>query len=347
MPLSILRGPRDVPSAGLKDRRVAVIGYGNQGHAHGLNLRDSGVDVVIGQPEGSAGWDRAVRDGFTPQPTPEAASGADLVIVALPDEKQAAIFRDQIGPALDRGATLGFLHGFALRFGLVDPDDGIGVVMVAPKGPGKTLRDRYVAGQGIPALMDIHKESTDANAETMALAWAAGIGCGRAGVIRASTAAETETDLFGEQAVLCGGMAGLILTAFEILVERGYPPELAYLECCHEVKQVADLLYAGGLSGMMDAISNTAEVGAHVAIAALIDAGVRERMERLLDDVRDGSFAKRLMDDHEAGAPWITARRRELAAHPIEAAGAVIRGLMPWVSPSEATQADGKAPSSC
>lgn len=331
MALSILRGEQSAPLIPLQNRRVAVIGFGNQGHAHALNLRDSGIQVLVGSRPNSSSGRVACQNGFQCLNIEEAVGQADLVILALPDEVQPDVFRDSIEPNLHQGATLGFLHGFAVRYGLLQLPHNVGVILVAPKGPGTTLRQRFVDGQGIPCLMAVHQDSGAGDARAIALAWARGIGCARAGVIETTFAHETETDLFGEQAVLCGGMTHLILAAFEELVSAGYPPELAYLECCHEVKQIADLVYSRGLAGMMKAISNTAEFGAYQAGPALIDDEVRHRMRILLKNIQDGSFASQLREEYIAGFAKFLERRHALANHPIEAAGESIRSLIPWL----------------
>lgn len=329
--LKILRGSDHAPLEPLLDKTVAVLGYGNQGHAHALNLRDSGIKVIVANRVDSPNGQLAIEHGFSLLSIEAATAQADLVIIALPDEVQAAVYEKAIAPHLRPGATVGFIHGFNIRYGMIQPAQDIGVIMVAPKGPGKTLRDRYQQGQGIPCLFAMHQNSPAGDAEALGLAWANGIGCARAGVIYTSFRDETDTDLFGEQTVLCGGMTQLVLTAFETLVDAGYPPELAYLECCHEVKQVADLVYERGLVGMMKAISNTAEFGAYRAGPLLIDHGVRRRMRELLMQIQDGSFAKAMRKDHENDFAWFNRQRAALRSHPIEPAGEVIRALMPWL----------------
>jgi len=319
----------------LRGRRVAIAGYGNQGRAHALNLRDAGIDVRVAGRPGSDARGRAMRDGFATLDTREAAGNSDLLVLALPDEVHAEVWTRDVAPAIRPGQVAGFIHGSSIHFGLVRPAAGIGVVMVAPKGPGTTLRARYEAGQGIPGLLAVHQErdASDggATALDLARAWAAAIGCGRAGVVRTTFEAEAVTDLFGEQAVLCGGMMGLAQAAFETLVEAGYPPLLAYTECVHEIKQVADLLYARGPAGMRRAISNTAEFGAYRAAPEIADEHVRATMRRLLDEIRSGRFTCRMQADHDAGAPWFRAARTAAAEHPMERAGAEVRALMPWL----------------
>jgi ketol-acid reductoisomerase len=343
MALRIIRGTDHAPIEPLRDRTVAVLGYGNQGHAHALNLRDSGIRTIVASRSDSAGGRRARDDGFEPVPIEDAVGAADLVIVALPDEVQPACWAERIGPNLRSGSTVGFLHGFAIRYGGIVPGPDVGVIMVAPKGPGATLRRVYVEGRGIPALLAVDRESPRGDAEALGLAWANGIGCARAAIVFTTFADETETDLFGEQAVLCGGMTELIVAAFETLVAEGYPPELAYLECCHEVKQVADLVYERGLAGMMRAISNTAEFGAYSSGPVLIDDAVRARMRDLLTSIRDGNFAGTLQRDHASGFPWFNEQRDRLSTHDIEQAGTIVRGLMPWLG-SEAGD-EGPRPS--
>jgi ketol-acid reductoisomerase len=331
-PLPVLRGDADAPLAPLRGKRVAILGFGNQGRAHALNLRESGIDVLVaGRPHGSAA--AAAREaGFPTASFADAAATSDLIVVSLPDEAHGDVYRASIAPVIRAGATIGFLHGFSVRYGQVIPRPDIGVVLVAPKGPGTTLRERFVRGQGIPALVATHQESPQGDARALALAWANGIGCARAGILETTFAHETETDLFGEQTVLCGGLMGLVVTAFETLVNAGYPPELAYIECCHEVKQVADLVYARGLAGMRAAISNTAEFGAFTAAPRVVDESVRGEFLRILEAIRDGSFARRMLDDHAAGDQWFNAQREASAKHPIERAGERVRALMPWLA---------------
>jgi ketol-acid reductoisomerase len=318
--------------AAIAGRRLAVVGYGNQGRAHARNLRDAGLDVVIGARAGGRGEAAARGDGFTPCSAAEATAGADLVILGLPDEAIPGVYAAEIAPALAAGATVGFMHGFAIHYDRVRPAAGIGVVMLAPKGPGDTLRARYERGEGIPGLLALHTESARGDAMTLARGWAAGIGCARAAIIPTTFADETETDLFGEQAVLCGGLLALVRTAYHTLVRAGYPRDLAYMECVQEVKQVADLLYAHGLPAMLDRISNTAEFGAHVAAERFAaDGHLQTAMDELLVAIRDGRFADRLRDDHAAGFPWFAARRADVAADSIEDAGAEVRDWMPWL----------------
>jgi ketol-acid reductoisomerase len=339
MPLKIIRGPQNAPLEPLQNRVVAVIGYGNQGRAHALNLRDSGIQVMVGSRSGGDGSTRAKDAGFDVRPIEDAVAAADLAIIALPDEVQPEALRDQIVPHLRSGATLGFIHGFSVHYRLLPPmPPGVGVVMVAPKGPGNLLRTQYQIGQGLPCLLAVERESAGGDAKTLALAWANGIGCARAGIILTTFRDETETDLFGEQAVLCGGMTALIVAAFETLVQAGYPAELAYLECCHEVKQIADLVYERGIAGMMRAVSNTAEFGALQAGPMIVDDLMRERLHEMLKQVQDGSFARGLRQDYERGFPWFDSERANLADHPIEKAGETVRSLMPWLKSAGSTR---------
>ncbi|MHC5025065.1 MAG: ketol-acid reductoisomerase [Planctomycetota bacterium] len=331
MDLRILQGSHATPIEPLRGRTISVLGFGHQGEAHALNLRDSGLDVVVGNRTDTGGRTRAREHGFEVLSLADAAARADLAIIALPDEVQPDVYRKEVAAALRPGTTIGFLHGFCVHYRHLEPAADLGVIMVAPKGPGHALRRRFVEGRGIPCLFALHQDSPTGDAEAIGLAWAGAIGCGRAAVICTSFAHETETDLFGEQAVLCGGLTGLILAAFEILVEAGYAPELAYLECCHEVKQVADLTYERGLSGMMHAISNTAEFGAYRAEPVVIDETLRRRLRAMLDEIRSGAFAAALRADYEAGQPWLAEHRESLRRHAIEAAGINLRDLMPWL----------------
>ena len=315
----------------LRGRTVAVLGYGNQGRAHALNMRDSGMTVVVGGRPGSARLDVARAEGFEALELPAAAARADLAIVALPDQAQPSAWGRWIEDALPRGSVVGFVHGFAIRFGFIAPREDLGVVLVAPKGPGATVRARFEEGRGIPALFAVERENESRTARRTAIAWGAAIGCARSGLIETTFAAEAESDLFGEQAVLCGGLLALVHESFRMLVEAGYEPEVAYIECCHEVKQVADLLYARGPDGMRKAISDTAEFGAFVAERALADEHLRGTLRQLLSDVRSGEFARRFMRDHEAGHPEFEAWRKAARGHPIEDASATVRGLMPWL----------------
>lgn len=314
--LRVLRGD-EVPIDGLAGKRISVIGYGNQGRVHAQNLRDSNVDISVfaRNPE------KAIHDGFDPVSI-EDASGCDLVIVALPDEVHGEVFEEHIKSNLRAGATLGFIHGFSIHYGHITPPSGTGIVMVAPKGPGVTVRSKFLEGSGVPALLAVERENESNTARSIALGWAAGIGSARVGVFESTFADETETDLFGEQAVIVGGLAALVKASYETLVEAGYPPQLAYIECCHEVKQVADILQEKGMSEMMAAISNTAEMGAYEAMDLLDDEHLRNHLRTILQGVRDGSFAKRLVNQ------TIESKQEELRKHEIDQVGNEIRSLM-------------------
>ena len=325
-------------------RLVSILGYGNQGRAHALNLRDSGAAVLVGGRPGSDARAQAEAEGFETFDLEDAARKADLVVIALPDEVHGPVWTSTLASVIRPGQVLGVVHGFSLHHGDIDPPDGVGAVLVAPKGPGRTVRERYLMGQGIPAIIAVHREiempatedapATDATG--LALAWATGLGCTRGGSIVGSVADETETDLFGEQAVLCGGMTALFLAAFEILVEAGYPPEIAYIECCHEAKQIGDLVYNRGIEGMRAAISNTAEFGIDHAGPRLVDEKTRATMRALLQEIRDGGFAERLRRDAGDGFRDLHAHRDAQRDHPIEAAGETVRNLMPWLAEEDA-----------
>lgn len=329
MALTVYR-ERDLNLAVFRNAVVAVIGYGSQGRAQALNLRDSRVRVAVGQRPGKS-FDLARADGFEPLAVPEAAAGADVVVLAVPDEVAATIYEQHVAAVLRRGQALGFIHGFNIHYGFINPAPDVDVVMVAPKGPGTLLRSLYLEGKGLPALLAIHQD-VDGNAKRIALAWAAGIGCTRAGVVETTFAKETETDLFGEQVVLCGGVSALTKAAFETLVEAGYEPEFAYLECVHELKQTVDLLYERGLSGMRDRISNTAEYGDLTRGPRLIDERARQEMKRILEEIRNGQFAREWMEECRAGGERYRALRDAEANTPYERAGRTVRSLMPWLS---------------
>lgn len=338
MPLPVLR-EADIDASYRLPLSAAVIGYGNQGRAHALNLRDSGFGVIIGQRPGPS-FDRAAADGFQPRPVRDAAATAELLIITLPDESASETYETDVRPALRPGVTLGFVHGFNIRFGFIRPPADVDVVMIAPKGPGALLRSLYVDGKGLPSLLAVHQDATGAARRT-ALRWAWGIGALRAGVIETTFAAETETDLFGEQVVLCGGVSALTKAAFETLVDAGYDAELAYIECVHELKQVVDLLYERGLAGMRDRISNTAEYGDLTRGPRLVTQQTREEMRRILQEVRSGAFAKEWIDEHRRGQPRFRQLYEADANSLYEKTGQWVRGLMPWLGGSGREDRDG------
>ena len=314
----------------LEGKRVAVVGYGSQGRAHALNLKDSGVDVVVGLRKDSASWERAESDGLNVTGVHEASSGAEIVAMLVPDQHQATVYSDAIEPNLEPGTALLFAHGFNIHFGQIRPPQDTDVVMVAPKAPGPLVRRTFEEGSGTPGLLAVHQDATGRAAER-ALAYAYGIGCTRAGVIETTFAEETETDLFGEQAVLCGGTSRLIQAGFETLVEAGYQPEIAYFECLHELKLIVDLLYEGGFAGMRNAISDTAEYGDLSRGRKVVGPEVEASMRAILDDIRSGAFAREWVLENRAGTPVLDAERRRQAEHPIEEVGARLRSMMGWI----------------
>ena len=316
----------------VRAKKVAVIGYGSQGHAHALNLRDSGVDVRVGLPAASRSRAAATAAGLAVSDVAEAAAWADIIMLLAPDTAQPAVYREAIAPHLDPGKMLMFAHGFNIRFGTIQPPPDVDVAMIAPKSPGHRVRELYVEGGGTPALLAVHQDATG-RAKALALAYARAIGVTRAGVIETTFAEETETDLFGEQAVLCGGVSALVKAGFETLVEAGYQPEIAYFECLHELKLIVDLMYRGGLRYMRYSISDTAEHGDYTGGPRIVTGETREEMRRMLAAIRDGSYARRWMDEHEAGRPWFTATRRAEAEHPIEQVGERLRAMMPFLDP--------------
>jgi ketol-acid reductoisomerase len=314
----------------VQGRKVAVIGYGSQGHAHALNLRDSGVDVRVGLAEGSRSRAKAEAEGLTVLSVADAVGQADLVVILVPDQVQRTVYAQDIEPNLKEGAALLFGHGFNIRFGYITPPAGSDVLMVAPKGPGHIVRREYVDGRGVPVLLAVEQDASG-RAWDLAKSYAKAIGGLRAGGIRTTFTEETETDLFGEQAVLCGGASQLVMYGFETLVEAGYQPEVAYFECLHELKLIVDLMIEGGIAKQRWSVSDTAEYGDYVSGPRVIDPHVKENMQAVLADIRNGSFAKRFIDDQDAGAPEFKALREKGAQHPIEATGRELRGLMAWI----------------
>jgi len=323
---------RDADLARLLDKKVTVIGYGSQGHAHALNLRDSGVkSVSVALRPGSATAKKAEAEGLKVLSVAEAAATSDVLMMLAPDEHQGAIYRDEIAPHIRDGAALLFAHGLNVHFGLIEPKNTVDVLMVAPKGPGHTVRSEYQRGGGVPCLIAVHHDATG-GALDLGLAYASAIGGGRAGVIETNFREECETDLFGEQAVLCGGLVELIRAGFETLVEAGYAPEMAYFECLHEVKLIVDLIYEGGIANMNYSISNTAEYGEYVTGPRIITPETKAEMKRVLEDIQSGRFVRDFMTENTVGQPSFKATRRRNAEHPIEEVGARLRAMMPWIA---------------
>ncbi len=325
---------RDADLARILDRKVAVVGYGSQGHAHALNLRDSGVrEVAVALRPGSSTASKAEAEGLRVLTVAEAAGWADAIMMLAPDEHQRTIYIDEIAPRIRDGAALLFAHGLNVHFGLIEAKPSVDVLMVAPKGPGHTVRSEYLKGGGVPCLIAVHQNATG-GALDLGLAYASAIGGGRSGVIETTFREECETDLFGEQAVLCGGLVELIRAGFETLVEAGYAPEMAYFECLHEVKLIVDLIYAGGIADMNYSISNTAEYGEYVTGPRIITPQTKAEMKRVLDDIQSGRFVRDFMTENAIGQPSFKATRRRNAEHPIEEVGARLRAMMPWIAQS-------------
>jgi ketol-acid reductoisomerase len=323
---------KDADPGLVKQKKVAVIGYGSQGHAHALNLHDSGVDVVVGLRPGSKSWDQAEGEGLEVATVDEAAAAADVIMVLVPDTAQPKIYEEHIAPHLAVGKTLMFAHGFNIRFGTITPPPSVDVSMVAPKAPGHRVREVYTEGGGTPCLLAVAQDASG-HAKEDALSYAWGIGGTRAGVLETTFAEETETDLFGEQAVLCGGVSALVKAGFETLVKAGYQPEVAYFECMHELKLIVDLMYRGGLNYMRYSISDTAEHGDYTAGDRIITEEARYEMAQLLEEIQDGSYARKWIAENEAGRPWFDAERKRQQQHPIEEVGAQLRDMMPFVKP--------------
>ena len=314
----------------LQGKKVAVIGFGSQGHAHALNLHESGVDVIVGLYEGSKSWDKVKEAGLEVATTAEAAKKADIIIILVPDEKQAKLYREEIEPYLEDGNALVFAHGFNIHFKQIVPPSNVDVFMIAPKGPGHMVRRTYTEGSGVPCLIAVEQDYSG-KAKDLALAYANGIGGARAGVLETTFKDETETDLFGEQAVLCGGVTALIKAGFETLVEAGYAPENAYFECMHEMKLIVDLMYQGGMAAMRYSISDTAEYGDYVTGSRIITDETKKEMKQVLTEIQDGTFAKKWLLENQVGRPTFNAMRRMEAEHPIEKVGKELREMMSWI----------------
>ena len=314
----------------LRNKRIAIVGYGSQGHAHALNLRDNGCNVMVGLYEGSKSWDQAAGEGLEVATTDRAAAQADIIMILAPDQYQRDIFERDIKPNLSDGKTVMVAHGFNLLYGQIAPPPNVDVSMIAPKSPGHIMREQFEMGNGVPALVAVHQDASGRALET-ALAYGKGVGSARAGILQTTIKEETETDNFGEQAVLCGGVSALVTTAFETLVEAGYQPELAYFECLHELKLIVDLFYKGGLSLMRYSVSDTAEFGDYYAGPRVVDEHVRESMRKLLSDIQDGTFANTWILENVAGRPRLQAMRAKGAEHQIEKVGAELRAMMPWL----------------
>jgi ketol-acid reductoisomerase len=320
---------KDVDRKALKNKKIAIIGYGSQGHAHANNLKESGMDVIVSEVKG-ANWEKAVKAGFTVLTASEVAKKADIMMMLVPDEYMADIYRSEIAPNIRKGTYLGFAHGFNIHFGQIVPPADVNVFMVAPKGPGHLVRSEYLKNSGVPCLIAIHQDPSK-NTKNVALAYASGIGGTRAGVIETTFREETETDLFGEQVVLCGGLTSLILAGYETLVEAGYSPEMAYFECLHEVKLIVDLIYEGGISTMRYSISNTAQYGDLTRGPRIITEETKKEMKKILDEIQSGQFAREWILECRANKPVFNALTRKGEQHPVEQVGAKLRAMMPWL----------------
>ncbi|CAM3668258.1 ketol-acid reductoisomerase [Marinicrinis lubricantis] len=320
---------KDADLSVLQGKTIAIIGYGSQGHAQAQNLRDSGLSVIIGLRPGKS-WDTAVNDGFEVVAVDEAARRADVIQILMPDEIQARVYKEQIAPNMKKGAAIMFSHGFNVHFGQIVPDKDTDVFLVAPKSPGHMVRRTYVEGFGVPGLIAVEQDASG-KAKEIGLAYAKGIGCTRAGVIETTFKEETETDLFGEQAVLCGGVSALVKAGFETLTEAGYAPEMAYFECLHELKLIVDLMYEGGLASMRHSISNTAEYGDYVTGPRVVTDETKKEMKKVLEDIQQGKFARDFILENQSGNAFMTATRRNEAEHPIEQVGSQLRELMHWI----------------
>jgi ketol-acid reductoisomerase len=321
---------KDADLSLVKGKKVAIVGYGSQGHAHALNLHDSGVKVTVGLRKGGASWDKAKKAGLDVKEVSEAVKGADFVMMLMPDEHIAAVYKSEVEPSIRKGATLGFAHGFNIHYGQVMPREDLDVVMIAPKAPGHTVRSTYAQGGGTPMLIAVHRDQSG-KARDLALSYAAAIGGARAGVIETTFKEETETDLFGEQTVLCGGCVELVKAGYEVLTEAGYAPEMAYFECLHELKLIVDLMYEGGIGTMNYSISNNAEYGEYATGPKIITEETKKAMRLALARIQSGEYARDFILENRAGAPMLLSRRRMTAEHPIEVVGEKLRAMMPWI----------------
>ena len=321
---------KDADLSLIKRKHVAIIGYGSQGHAHANNLRDSGVKVSVGVRKGGASWAKAKNAGLPVKAVGDAVKGADIIMILLPDEHHARVYHDEIEPNIRKGATLAFAHGFNIHFKQIEPRADLDVIMIAPKGPGHLVRSTYTQGGGVPSLIAVYQDPSK-KARDVALSYAAAIGAARAGVIETNFREECETDLFGEQVVLCGGLTALIQAGYDTLIEAGYAPEMAYFECLHEVKLIVDLIYEGGIANMRYSVSNTAEYGDFTRGPRIINEQVRTEMKKILHEIQTGQFAKEFILENQANAPTMKAMRRMAASHSVEVVGARLRDMMPWI----------------
>lgn len=322
---------KDADLSIIKNKKVAIIGYGSQGHAHANNLKDSGVNVVIGLHDGSKSAEKAKNSGFEVMSVADATKSSDLIMLLIPDENQSEVFNNEIQPNLNKGSTLGFAHGFNIHFKTISPNNDINIIMIAPKGPGHLVRSTYLEGGGVPTLIAVYQDPSGLSKE-LALSYASANGGGKAGVIETTFKEETETDLFGEQAVLCGGATSLVLAGFETLVEAGYKPEMAYFECLHELKLIVDLMYEGGIANMRYSISNTAEYGDLTRGPRIVNNSTKEEMKKILAEIQSGEFAKEYIEEYRAGNSKFDSMRQEGEKHQIESVGNNLRSMMPWIS---------------
>lgn len=330
---------KDADVSIIRAKKVTIVGYGSQGFAHANNLRDSGTDVAIGLREGSGSWTKAEKAGFTVKAVADAVRDADVTMILAPDEKQASLYEEHVAPSLKQGAALAFAHGFNIHFGFIKPREDLDVFMVAPKGPGHLVRSTYTEGGGVPSLVAV-QQNASGQARDIALSYAAAIGAGRAGIIETTFREETETDLFGEQTVLCGGLTSLALAGYETLTEAGYAPEMAYFECLHELKLIVDLMYEGGVQNMRYSISNTAEYGDLTRGPRVVNEQTKAEMKRILKDIQSGEFAREWMNENASGGKSFAALRAKAAEHPIEAVGAQLREMMPWIKAGKLVDKD-------